>query len=114
MQMNLCDSASIFYLRVSVVFGRYYEKERIRNEDKAANTFYRLLTRTSQALDMLGILIEAYDQQRVRVRWDKLPSGMTFSKMVTDATNHDEIKRFLKELVCEEVRFDAWSRTIDS
>ena len=81
---------------------RYRDNQRYIYEKSELNTFYRLLTRTCQALDMIRILLEGSRDYRLNVKWAKL-RNMTFYKMITDSTYHDSIKRFLKDFVCEQV-----------
>jgi hypothetical protein len=66
-------------------------------ENEDLSTFYRLLTRTAQAVKMMSILQEL---PRLKMNWSSL-KGITFQQIVSEKKSHDIIKKALKNLVCD-------------
>jgi hypothetical protein len=82
------------------------------HENKELNIFYRILTRTSQAIKMMQILYRAHKFQRLKVKWENL-KNMTFLKIVIKPDYHDKIKKMLQDLVCHPTTNDSSIDTTD-
>ena len=68
-------------------------------ENKLLNDFYRLVSRTIQAIRVIQIILEAQSVQKLSVKWSDLCNA-TFMKFVTNSSSHSRIKHGLQRMVC--------------
>lgn len=79
------------------------EQARAQDEDyQHQNYFYRILSRTIHALNVLKILQWAKNERRLDVKWSELADGKTFFQLVVYRSCHDTIKEVLRKVVCNQ------------